>query len=296
MTDAAHSRLPLAATLVSVTVALVLVGLKLWALGESGALSVAASLADSALDVLVSLGALAALLYAARPPDGDHAFGHTSAEDLFALGQAVFVAAMAGAIGWAAVSRLARADAPQIVHSTPAIIAMALSVVLTLALVTWQRAVVARTGSRVVAADRLHYIGDLIPALGALVALLAAGHAGVHWLDSVVALAASCLLALGAWRIGKGAWDALMDRRADPEVIARIAALARNWPGVHGFHDLKTRTAGRRLFVHLHIELDGAQSLDSAHAIGAGLKAEILRAFPGADVIIHKDPLRPPRA
>lgn len=296
MTDAAHSRLPLAATLVSVSVALVLVGLKLWALGESGALSVAASLADSVLDVLVSLGALATLLYAARPPDGDHAFGHSSAEDLFALGQAVFVAAMAGAIGWAAVARLSAPGIPQIGHSTPAIIAMALSVVLTLALVAWQRVVVARTGSRVVAADRLHYIGDLIPALGALVALVAAGQAGLHWLDSVVALAASCLLALGAWRIGRGAWDALMDRRADPEVIARIATLARNWPGVHGFHDLKTRTAGRRLFVHLHIELDGAQSLDSAHAIGAGLKAEILRAFPGADVIIHKDPLRPPRA
>ena len=68
--------------LASVLVAGLLVGLKLWALGATGALSVAASLADSAMDLMVSLGAMAALIYAAKPADEDHAFGHTSAEDL----------------------------------------------------------------------------------------------------------------------------------------------------------------------------------------------------------------------
>ncbi len=75
-----------------------LVGLKLWALGATGALSVAASLADSAMDLMVSLGAMAALVYAAKPADEDHAFGHTSAEDLAALGQALFILISAGAI------------------------------------------------------------------------------------------------------------------------------------------------------------------------------------------------------
>ena len=84
-----------------------------------------------------------------------------------------------------------------------------------------------------------------------------------------------------------------MDRRADPEVIAGIAAIAADWPGVHGFHDLKTRTAGRRIFVHLHIELDGDQPLREAHAIGASLRRAILAAYPQADVIIHKDVARP---
>ena len=54
------------------------------------------------------------------------------------------------------------------------------------------------------------------------------------------------VLAVGALRIGKGAWDALMDRRADPAIIAGIAEIARGWPGVRGFHNLKTRTAGSR--------------------------------------------------
>jgi ferrous-iron efflux pump FieF len=58
---------------------------------------------------------------------------------------------------------------------------------------------------------------------------------------------------------------------------------------VHGFHDLKTRTAGSRVFVNLHIELDGDQSLRDAHAIGAGLRRKIIDAHPECDVIIHKD-------
>ena len=58
---------------------------------------------------------------------------------------------------------------------------------------------------------------------------------------------------------------------------------------MRGFHDLKTRRAGSRVFVNLHIELDGDQSLREAHAIGASLRRAILAAYPHADVIIHKD-------
>jgi ferrous-iron efflux pump FieF len=108
-------------------------------------------------------------------------------------------------------------------------------------------------------------------------------------IDSVVALGSAGLLAIGAIRIGKGAFDALMDRTADAEIVAGIGALAAGWPGVHGYHDLKTRMAGSRIFVHLHIELDGSQTLREAHDIGAALRRAILTAYPQTDVIIHKD-------
>ena len=85
-----------------------------------------------------------------------------------------------------------------------------------------------------------------------------------------------------------------MDRRADPEITEGIAAIARAWPGVRGFHDLKTRTAGSRVFVHLHIELDGDQTLYQAHEIGAALKRSIIATYPQTDVIIHKDVWRGP--
>ncbi len=285
------TRLNLSAGLLSVTVALVLVVAKLWALGSTGALSVAASLADSAMDLMVSLGGLAAIAYAAKPADEDHAFGHSSAEDLAALGQSLFILVSAAVIGWAAVGRLLQPVPNVVTAEGRGIVVMLLSIALTLGLVLWQRRVAARTGNRVVRADSLHYMGDLIPNIGAILALWTSAVFGIGQIDSVVALGAAVMLVMGAARIGKVAWDALMDRRADPVMIEAIGRIAAEWPGVFGYHDLKTRTAGSKVFVNLHIELDGKQTLDEAHAIGAALRRAIIHAYPHADVIIHKDPL-----
>lgn len=289
MSLAEQHRLNLSAARASVAVAAVLVGVKLWALWATGALSVAASLADSALDVMMSLGAMAAVRYAARPADDDHHFGHTSVEDLTALGQALFLALVAVGLVWQATIRFAASEPPVLASETAGIVAMMVSVALTGLLVIWQGRVARRTGSRVIAADRLHYMADLLPALGAVAALAASRLWGVWQLDAAVALLAALVLGRGAMVIGHGAWDALMDRRADPEILAGIARIAGSWPGVRGWHDLKTRTAGSRIFVHLHIELDGDQSLREAHDIGAGLRRAIIAAYPQADVIIHKD-------
>ena len=285
------TKLNLSAGLLSVAVALVLVIAKLWALGQTGSLAIAATLADSAMDLMMSLGGLAAIAYAAKPADDDHNFGHTSAEDLAALGQALFILISAAVIATAAVLRLLDDTVTLPEHEARGMAVVVFSIVVTLGLVIWQRRVARATGNAVVKADSLHYLGDLIPNVGALLALWASARFGLGQVDSVVALGAAALLAVGAVRIGKGAWDALMDRQADPEMIAGIAAIAGDFDGVHGFHDLKTRRAGSRVFVNLHIELDGAQTLDQAHSIGAALRRAIIVAYPRADVMIHKDPV-----
>jgi len=292
MTNGNFDRLNISAGLASVAVAATLVVLKLWALGQTASLSVAASLADNALDLMMSTGGLIAIIYAARPADEDHAFGHTSVEDLAALAQSMFVAASGVVIGWVAVERLLGVTEARIAAESQGIAVMVLSIGLTLALVLWQRRVARRTGSKVVAADSLHYLSDLLPALGAIGALWVSSRFGLSHVDSVVALASALVLLVGAVRIGKGAWDALMDRTADPALVDAIAAIARDWPGVSGFHDLKTRMAGSRVFVHIHIELDGDQTLREAHAIGAGLRRKIIETYPQCDVIVHKDVAR----
>jgi ferrous-iron efflux pump FieF len=289
-----HTRLNLSAGIFSVAVASVLVIAKLWALSETGALSVAATLADSAMDLMMSLGGLAAIAYAAKPADEDHAFGHTSAEDLAALAQSLFIIVSAGVITVAAVMRLLAGDMALPRQEEKGIAVVVVAIAITGALVLWQRRVAVKTGNKVVAADSLHYVGDMVPNIGAVVALYASSRFGLAQIDSIVAIGAALFMAFGAIRIGKAAWDALMDRRADPKMLAGIAEIAGSFPGVHGFHDLKSRQAGSRVFVNLHIELDGDQTLTEAHAIGAGLRRAIIAAYPNADVLIHKDPLGDP--
>ena len=120
---------------------------------------------------------------------------------------------------------------------------------------------------------------------------LASSRFGVAWVDPAVALGTCLMLVTGAGRIGIAAWDALMDRAARPELIAEVGRIVAAYPGVRGFHDLRTRTSGDRVFVQVHLELDGGQSLREAHAISAGVRRALLAAIRNADVIIHQDPV-----
>lgn len=283
-----RDRLNRRAGLASIAVALVLVVLKTWAFVETGALSIAAALADSVLDLIVSSAGLVGILYAAKPPDEDHSFGHSSVEDIVALGQSVLVTAAAAAIAIGAIGRFGTPVA--LVQPGIGLWVMAASIVLTIALVVFQGRVAARTGSRIVAADRLHYLGDLLPSLGAIAALVASSALGIHWLDPVVALVAAAALVRAAHGIGLSAWNALMDRHADPAHLAEISGLLDGYPGLRGHHDLRTRTSGTRVFIQVHIELDGDQTLAEAHAIAAALKRDLIATIPEADVIIHMDP------
>lgn len=284
-----RDRLNRSAGLASISVAVVLVGLKAWAFLATGALSIAAALADSVLDLIISGAGFLGILYAAKPPDDDHSFGHSSVEDIVALGQAVLVTTAAAAI---AVGAIGRFGTPvPLVQPGIGLWVMAVSIVLTVALVVYQGRVARRTGSRIVAADRLHYLGDLLPSVGAIAALIASSAFGIHWLDPVVALLAAGALVWAARGIGFSAWNALMDRHADPEQLALIGDMLADYPGLRGHHDLRTRTSGTRVFIQVHIELDGAQSLDEAHAVAANLKRDLITAIPEADVIIHMDPV-----
>ena len=82
-----------------------------------------------------------------------------------------------------------------------------------------------------------------------------------------------------------------MDQAAGPEMIVEIGRIASEVPGIQGHHDLRTRTAGARVFVNLHIEIDGTLPLHDAHEIGETLRHAVLERYPNTDVMIHHDPV-----
>ncbi|WP_026310201.1 cation diffusion facilitator family transporter [Neomegalonema perideroedes] len=287
-TDVRHGRLVRIAGAVSVAVALGLTALKAWAWVKTDSLGVAASLADSALDVVSSGANFAAILYAQRPPDEDHRFGHASAEDLAALAQSALILISAVLIGGRSLQRLLE---PAPLQAAPeGLAAMILAIAVTGALVLFQRHVVKKTGSLVVAADSLHYVSDLLPALGAILALGIIGLGGPGWADPAVGLLAAGILLRSVWGVGGEALSGLMDRELPEEELVRIRALCDSDPELLGWHDLKTRRSGGRRFIQLHIELDGAQSLFEAHERARRLRAGMLGLWPDADVILHMDP------
>lgn len=284
----AAGRLMRLATVAAVASALMLLGLKTWAYFATHSVALLSSLADSALDLMASALNFMAVRFSLTPADDAHRFGHGKAEPLSALGQAAFVAGSGVLIVVEAVSRFLAPAA--VLNSGLGIAVSAASIVVTLALVSFQRMVVKRTGSLAITADSLHYTGDLLLNGSVIVALALSSIGNFPWADPVFGLVISAFILVNAVRIATHAVAALMDRELPEDDRARILAIAVRHPKVRHVHELRTRSSGAQKFIQMHLVLDHTLSLLDAHRIADDVEKAVEAAFPGADIIIHEDP------
>ena len=276
------------ATYASVTTAVLLIAAKLAAWLMTDAVSVLASLVDSAMDAGASLVNLFAVRWSLLPPDAGHRFGHGKAQALAALGQAAFIAGSAVVLGLQAVDRLLHPQPIAAIGVGVGVIGF--SIFLTLGLLTFQRHVIRRTGSQAIRADALHYATDLATNSATLIAL---GLAALGWpgVDPVFGLAIGLFILYSATRIALDAVQSLMDHELPDAQREQIAGLARAVPQVRGVHGLRTRQSGQLLIIQLHLEMDDDLPLRSAHRIALEAESRIRAHYPDSDITIHQDPV-----
>ncbi len=271
------------ATYASVSVALVLIALKTGAWLVTESIAMLSTLVDSLLDALASIVNLVAVRHALTPADREHRFGHGKAEALAAMAQSAFIAGSSVLLLFQAGERL--------LHPRPVlepefgIAVMAISIVLTAVLVVFQMWVVRRTKSVAIAADTLHYKGDILVNAAVIGALVLGG-----WFDPLFGVAIAIYILYNAWLILREAMDMLMDRELPEEERERIAGIARRHPDVESLHDLRTRRAGLTCFIQFHLVLRAEMTLLRAHEIADAVELELQVAYPGAEILIHQDP------
>lgn len=282
-----HAKLIKTAAIASVMVAILLVLLKAAIWWLTGSVSLLAGLTDSLLDSLASLLNLIAITIALKPADHNHRFGHGKAEALAGLGQAVFITISALLVGWQGVKHLLQPI--PLVNAYWSILVMLFSLVITIALVIFQRYVVKKTASTAITADSLHYKSDILLNISILLALLLSYH-GWQQSDAFFGVLIACYILWSAYSVGKEAIAILMDKELPEKVVKQMLALAEAVPDVMGIHDLKTRKSGSHWFVQLHVELPATMSLFKAHQLCLQIRGVIQQQWPQADVIIHADP------
>ena len=275
-------------TLYSVSVAAVLVTLKLAAWLASGSVAMLASMADSGLDLLASLTTFWAVRFAATPPDAEHRFGHGKAEGFASLVQAGLVFASAALIGREAIGDLLHPH--PIAEGGWAVAVMGVSIVLTGLLIAAQNRVLKQTSSVAVSGDRAHYAADLASNGIALAGIAVAAWLGVGGLDAAAALAIAAILLWGAIGVFREAGGQLMDHELPDEVRARIVDLMTQDRRLTDVHQLRTRASGPYVHIQMHVDLDPELTLEAAHQVIVAAENRVLDAFPSADIIIHADP------
>lgn len=255
----------------------------------TGSGAVGASAADALTDALVSGANLVLVRAASAPPDAGHPFGHGKAEALAGLAQAVFLSAVVVGVARSAILRLM--EGAQLPEVGPAVLVMLASMVASFLLSRGLSRAAEKTGSLVLRADAAHYRMDLWTGSAVVVGLLASAATGDGRADAIASLALCLWMAREIVPIAVDAVGELMDRPLEgPEHAAALAVLASFSGRIAGWHDLRTRRAGPRRFIQVHVELPGDMTLRAAHRVADDLEEALARALPGCDAIVHMDP------
>ena len=279
---------------VSIAAALATVGLKAAAYLLTGSVGLLSDAAESSANLVAALGAFWALSAAARPPDEEHAYGHTKTE--------FFSSALEGALVLAAAALIAAAAVGRLFDSQPlenvglglvvAVLAAALNGAVGLVLV--------RAGGRLrsaaLRADGRHLLTDVWTTAGVVAGVVLVGLTGWLVLDPLIALVVAANIAWVGVRILNEAAHGLLDTALPEEDLAVIEEVQERyrrryrWQGVR-FHALRTRGAGARRFVSMHVLVPGSWTVRRGHDLSEELERAIVEALPMTTVFVHLEPL-----
>jgi cation diffusion facilitator family transporter len=268
-----------------------LIVLKLVAGAVTGSVAIITEAVHSAVDLVASFIAYFSVRQAETPADESHRYGHEKFENVAAAAEGMLILVGSGVIVYAAVRSLV--VGPELDALGFGIGVVAFATVVNLVVSTWLFRRARETHSAALEGDAAHLRTDAFTSLGVLVGLALVQWTGAEWLDPVVALAIAAAIVVTGLRIVARAWGVLVDEALpDPELAAIREAIAEFAPrGVVGYHQLRTRRAGARRYVDLHLQFRSGTSLEEAHGIAHALQDEILRRLPGgADVLIHLEP------
>ncbi|MFA5891928.1 MAG: cation diffusion facilitator family transporter [Actinomycetota bacterium] len=277
----------------SIVAAVLTIALKGAAYFLTGSVGLLSDALESFVNLAGALMALTMLIVAARPPDEDHAFGHDKAEYFSSIFEGTLILVAAGAIGIAAISRLLHPRALEQVGLGLAISATAALVNLGVGLVLLRAG--RRHYSIALEASAHHLMTDVWTSVGVLVGVAAVSLTGWQRLDPIVALiVAGNIIATGA-RLVRRSVSGLMDAALPPgDQQAVQRALARYCDAGVQFHALRTRQAGARQFVSLHVLVPGGWTVQRGHNLLEQIEADIRGALPRAAVFTHLESLDDP--
>lgn len=274
---------------INIAVALIVVSLKYIAYAVSGSVALFSDALESIVNVMTAIAAYSAIRLSAKPADSDHPFGHYKAEFLAAMFEGAMIAVAAVLILIKAYSGLVNGVAFE--HPGLGLAINVLSTVINAgwawAMIKWGR----NWRSPALVADGQHLFTDVITSVGVVIALIVAILTGWTILDPLIAAAVATHILFMGYNIATDSMSRLMDQAASPDIEGRIrGVIEANGHGALEAHDIRTRQAGRALFIEFHLVVPGTMTVDDAHVICDRLEDAIEQSIEGSEVVIHVEP------
>ena len=261
------------ATVVSSSVATLLLIVKLVLGVASGSVAVLASAIDSLLDMLVSMLNFFAIKKSEETPDSEYHYGKGKIQAIAAVIEGTIITISGIYIIYEAIKKLNSGS--QTTLLTPSIVAMTLSIIITYALVKYLLKIARETDNIVIKADALHYQTDLWSNAAVLVALGLVYMTGMDAIDAIFGLGIGLFIIYSAYEIIQEGIEILLDRALDTDIVEKIDEIISNHPEVTSHHWLRTRTDGTTNFVEFHMVLRPNMLLLEAHRIADEVEDKI---------------------
>jgi len=277
----------------SIAAAIGTMGLKGLAYHLTGSVGLLSDALESLVNLAGALMALAMLAAAARPPDEDHAYGHSKAEYFSSVLEGTLILIAAASIGVAAVNRLIDPQPLQKIGAGLAVSVVASIVNLGVAVVLLRAG--KRERSIALTANAHHLLTDVWTSAGVVVGIAAVAVTGWQSLDPIVALLVAANIVWSGYRLLRVSVDGLMDKALPAEEYAALRAVldAHVEDGIQ-YHALRTRESGARRFVSLHVLVPGDWTVHHGHALLERIESEIRAVVPNVTVLTHLESLDDP--
>ena len=261
-------------------------------LGHSQALI--ADAVESLADIFSSIIVWRGLVVAETPPDDDHPYGHGKAEPLAAAIVSVMLLLAAGMIAFHSLTGMTE---PRVAPSAWTLIILIAVIFVKEILFRFVLHEAAHVESSAVETDAWHHRADAITSAAAFIGISLAllGGKGYEMADNWAALIAAFVIAFNGWRLLRPAFNELMDRAPDRELIEQITQAALTVPGVANVEKCHVRKMGYQFFADMHVEVDPQMTVLRSHEIAHQVKDKIRAVMPNVhDVLVHIEPLNIP--
>lgn len=277
----------------SIAAAVATMGLKAAAYQMTGSVGLLSDALESLVNLAGALMALAMLTAAARPPDEDHAYGHSKAEYFSSVLEGTLILVAAASIGVAAVERLVNPKPLEQVGVGLAVSVAASFINLGVALVLLRAGT--RERSIALTANARHLLTDVWTSVGVVVGVAAVAVTGLQALDPAVALLVAANIVWSGYRLVRASVDGLMDKAFPATEYAALRRVldAHVATGIQ-YHALRTRESGARRFVSLHVLVPGDWTVHRGHTLLERIESDIRGVVPNVTVLTHLESLDDP--
>lgn len=257
----------------------------------SGSISIISEALHSSSDLVAAIIAFYAVRKAAKPADRDHPYGHEKIENVSGVVEALLIFLAAIVIIYEGIKKLL--DGVHIEHVWLGVGVMAVSALVNLAVSRKVLSPAARkTDSAALEADAAHLLTDVFTSAGVAFGLLLVQITGIKLFDPIAAITIALLIISTAYRLVTKSTRVLLDETLPDDELEVIRACVSEHRGelITGYHQLRTRRAGSRRDIDLHVTVDERMTVTEAHDVAEHIEADIRACVPNADVLVHVEP------